>query len=62
MEQTSALQPFVEDFHRARDQFKLDLQRYEAMLTPAEVKQQAIERKQAMAKRKDIRRKRVSDN
>ncbi|XP_030195333.1 transcription factor A, mitochondrial [Gadus morhua] len=50
--------PFVEDFQRARDQFKLDLKRYEAKLTPAEFEQQAIERKQVMAKRKEIRRKR----
>lgn len=41
------------------EKFKEDLQRYQAQLTPAQIQQQALERKQKMAKRKAIRKKRV---
>ncbi|KAK2815437.1 hypothetical protein Q5P01_025904 [Channa striata] len=51
-------QPFEEASQRAREQFKLELQGYQAQLTPAQVEQQALEKKQRMAKRKAIRKKR----
>ncbi|KAM9336030.1 transcription factor A, mitochondrial [Symphorus nematophorus] len=51
-------QPFEEASLRAREQFKLDLQQYQAQLTPVQVKQQEVERKQRLARRKAIRRKR----
>lgn len=50
--------PFEEASLRAREQFKVDLQRYQAQLTPAQVQQQALEKRQRMAKRKAIRKKR----
>lgn len=37
----------------------MDLQHYQAQLTPAQIQQQALEKKQKMAKRKAIRKKRV---
>lgn len=54
--------PFEEASLRAREQFKLDLQRYQAQLTPAQVKQQALEKRQRMAKRRAIRKKRELTN
>ncbi|KAG7226551.1 hypothetical protein INR49_003708, partial [Caranx melampygus] len=51
-------QPFQEASQRAREQFKVDLQRYQAQLSPAEVQQQALEKRQKMAKRRAIRKKR----
>lgn len=51
-------QPFQEASLRAREQFKVDLQRYQAQLTPAEVQQQAQEKRQKLAKRRTIRKKR----
>lgn len=50
--------PFEEASVRAREQFKVDLQRYQAQLSPAQVQQEALEKKQRMAKRKAIRKKR----
>ncbi|CAL8284628.1 unnamed protein product [Merluccius merluccius] len=50
--------PFEEASQRARDQFKVDFQRYQDQLSPAEAEQQAAEKKLKMAKRKEIRRKR----
>ncbi|XP_070707678.1 transcription factor A, mitochondrial [Pempheris klunzingeri] len=51
-------QPFQEASLRAREQFKVDLQHYQAQLTPAQVQQQALEKRQKIAKRKAIRKKR----
>lgn len=50
--------PFEEASVRAREQFRLDLQRYQAQLTPAQEQQLALEKRQRIAKRKAIRRKR----
>ncbi|XP_041670802.1 transcription factor A, mitochondrial [Cheilinus undulatus] len=50
--------PFQEASQQAREQFKLDLQSYEAQLTPAQLKQQTLERRQRLAKRRAIRKKR----
>ncbi|XP_044034268.1 transcription factor A, mitochondrial [Siniperca chuatsi] len=55
-------QPFEEASLRAREQFKVDLQRYQAQLTPAQVQQQALEKRQRLAKRKAIRKKRELTN
>lgn len=46
---------------QAREQFKLDFQHYQAQLTPAQVQQQALEKRQRMAKRKANRKKRVRE-
>lgn len=54
--------PFQEASVRAREQFKVDLERYQAQLTPAQVQQQTLEKRQRMAKRKAIRRKRELTN
>ncbi|XP_033467413.1 transcription factor A, mitochondrial isoform X2 [Epinephelus lanceolatus] len=51
--------PFEEASLQAREQFKMDLQRYQAQLTPAQVQQQTLEKRQRMAKRKAIRKKRA---
>lgn len=50
--------PFEEASVKAREQFKVDLRRYMAQLTPAQEQQQALEKKQKLAKRKAIRKKR----
>lgn len=55
----SPVQPFEEASLRAREQFKVDLQRYNAQLTPTQIQQQALEKRQRMAKRKALRKKRV---
>ncbi|XP_054457223.1 transcription factor A, mitochondrial [Anoplopoma fimbria] len=54
--------PFEEASVLAREQFKVDLQHYQAQLTPAQVQQQAQEKRQRMAKRKAIRKKRELNN
>ncbi|KAM3591522.1 uncharacterized protein V6R79_003116 [Siganus canaliculatus] len=54
--------PFEEASQRAREQFKVDFERYKALLTPAQVQQQALEKRQRMAKRKAIRKKRELTN
>ncbi|KAM8836361.1 transcription factor A, mitochondrial [Spinachia spinachia] len=54
--------PFEEASLRAREQFKGDLQRYEAQLTPTQIQQQALEKRQRMAKRKALRKKRELTN
>ncbi|MEQ2186410.1 hypothetical protein GOODEAATRI_028162, partial [Goodea atripinnis] len=51
--------PFQEASNQAMKQFKVDLQKYEAQLTPAQLQQQVMEKRQKMAKRKAIRKKRV---
>ncbi|XP_072312976.1 transcription factor A, mitochondrial [Eucyclogobius newberryi] len=50
--------PFEEASVKAREQFKVALQSYMAQLTPAQEAQQALDRKQKLAKRKAIRKKR----
>ncbi|XP_054623873.1 transcription factor A, mitochondrial isoform X3 [Dunckerocampus dactyliophorus] len=55
-------QPFEDAFLREKEQFEIDLKHYQAQLTPAEVQQQAIEKRQRMAKRKAIRKKRELTN
>uniref|UniRef100_A0A672YRA9 Transcription factor A, mitochondrial n=1 Tax=Sphaeramia orbicularis TaxID=375764 RepID=A0A672YRA9_9TELE len=50
--------PFEEASVRAREQFKVDLQRYQAQLSPAQAQQQALEKRARTAKRKAIRKKR----
>ncbi|KAK7919523.1 hypothetical protein WMY93_010807 [Mugilogobius chulae] len=50
--------PFEEASVKAREQFKVDLQRYMSKLTPEQTQQQVLERKQRLAKRKAIRKKR----
>ncbi|CAN9509273.1 unnamed protein product [Ophioblennius macclurei] len=54
--------PFEEASIRAREQFKVDLQYYQARLSPEQLQQQAQEKRQRMAKRKAIRRKRELTN
>lgn len=51
-------QPFQEASLRDREKFKIDLQQYQAQLSPAQVQQQALEKRQRLAKRKAIRKKR----
>lgn len=51
-------QPFEEAFVKAKEQFKVDLERYKAQLTPAQVQQEALEKRQKLVKRKAIRKKR----
>ncbi|XP_034415150.1 transcription factor A, mitochondrial [Cyclopterus lumpus] len=55
-------QPFEEASVRAREQFKVDLEHYQAQLSPAQVQQQVLEKRQRMAKRKAIRKKRELTN
>lgn len=50
--------PFEEASVKDREQFKVDLQRYMAQLTPAQEQEQALDKKQRLAKRKAIRKKR----
>lgn len=51
-------QPFQEAFVRAREQFKVDLERYQAQMTPAQLQQQSLEKRQRLDKRRAIRKKR----
>ncbi|KAM4715647.1 transcription factor A, mitochondrial [Anableps anableps] len=51
-------QPFQDASVQAMKQFKVDLQKYQAQLTPAQLQQQALEKRQRMTKRKAIRKKR----
>uniref|UniRef100_A0A1A8SF99 Transcription factor A, mitochondrial n=1 Tax=Nothobranchius rachovii TaxID=451742 RepID=A0A1A8SF99_9TELE len=51
-------QPFQEASHQAMEQFKVDLQKYKAQQTPAQLQQQALEEKTRRRKRKAIRKKR----
>lgn len=55
-------QPFQEASLRAMEQFKVDLKRYQAQLTPAQLQQQAQEKRRRKAKRKTIRKKRELTN
>ncbi|XP_042364028.1 transcription factor A, mitochondrial [Plectropomus leopardus] len=50
--------PFQEAYQQAREQFKVDFERYQAQLTPVQVRQQALEKSQRLAKRKASRKKR----
>uniref|UniRef100_A0A8C6T8E7 Transcription factor A, mitochondrial n=1 Tax=Neogobius melanostomus TaxID=47308 RepID=A0A8C6T8E7_9GOBI len=46
--------PFEEASVKAREQFRVDLKRYMAQLTPVQEKQQALDKEQMLAKRKSI--------
>lgn len=50
--------PFEEASVRDREKFKVDLERYKAQLTPAQVQQQTQDMREKMAKRKAVRKKR----
>ncbi|KAM4624081.1 transcription factor A, mitochondrial [Polymixia lowei] len=54
--------PFEEASLQARERFKVDFQQYQAQLTPAQSEQQVLEKRQRMAKRKAIRKKRELTN
>ncbi|XP_019938832.2 transcription factor A, mitochondrial [Paralichthys olivaceus] len=54
--------PFEEAFQLAKEKFKVDFERYQAQLTPAEIQQKSLEKKERMAKRKAIRKKRELTN
>lgn len=55
----SGLKPFQEASLQERERFKVELQKYQAQLTPDQLQQQTMEKRQRMAKRKAIRKKRV---
>ncbi|KAM6896917.1 transcription factor A, mitochondrial [Xenentodon cancila] len=55
-------QPFQEASLQERERFKLELQKYQAQLTPDQLQQQTVEKRQRMAKRKAIRKKRELNN
>lgn len=50
--------PFQEAAQLAWQQFKVDQERYQAQLTPAQLKQQALEKKERIVKRRAYRKKR----
>ncbi|KAM3843258.1 transcription factor A, mitochondrial-like [Diretmus argenteus] len=50
--------PFEQPYLQAMEKYKADLQKYRAQLTPAQVQEEAMEKREKMAKRKAIRRKR----
>ncbi|XP_054877217.1 transcription factor A, mitochondrial [Poeciliopsis prolifica] len=50
-------QPFQQASVQAMKQFKVDLQKYQAQLSPAQLQQQVLEKRQRRAKRKAIRKK-----
>ncbi|CAL9699634.1 unnamed protein product [Knipowitschia caucasica] len=50
--------PFEEASVKAREQYKVDLKSYTAQLSPEQERQQALDKKQRLAKRKAIRKKR----
>ncbi|TNN47040.1 Transcription factor A, mitochondrial [Liparis tanakae] len=54
--------PFEEASVRDRERFKVELERYQAQLSPEQLQQQALEKKERMAKRKAIRKKRELTN
>lgn len=54
--------PFEEASVSARQQFKAELQRYQAQLSPAQTAAQAEERRMRLAKRKAVRKKRELTN
>ncbi|XP_034427109.1 transcription factor A, mitochondrial [Hippoglossus hippoglossus] len=54
--------PFEEASLLARQKFKVDFQHYQALLTPAQVEQQSLEKRERLAKRKAIRKKRELTN
>ncbi|XP_077595006.1 transcription factor A, mitochondrial [Stigmatopora nigra] len=51
-------QPFEDAFLREKEVFKVNLQQYQAQLTPEQIEQQVFDKRQRMAKRKAIRKKR----
>lgn len=50
--------PYHDAFLEASEQFKVDLERYKAQLSPAQLQQQALEKSQRQDKRRAIRKKR----
>ncbi|XP_034049795.1 transcription factor A, mitochondrial isoform X2 [Thalassophryne amazonica] len=50
-------QPFNEEFLQARRQYNMDLQHYQAQLTPAQRKQEALDKRQSIDKKNAIRKK-----
>lgn len=54
------MQPFQDESSASRGQYKLDLEKYKAQLTPEQTAALAVEKRQKVAKRKAIRRKKVS--
>ncbi|XP_061667177.1 transcription factor A, mitochondrial [Syngnathoides biaculeatus] len=54
-------QPFQDEFIREKEQFEVELQHYQARLTPAQVEQEKLEKKQKNAKRTAIRKKREAN-
>ncbi|XP_061912405.1 transcription factor A, mitochondrial [Entelurus aequoreus] len=52
-------QPFEDAFLREKEQFNIDLKNYRAQLTPEEIQQEVIEKRERLAKRKAIRKKRM---
>ncbi|XP_057681355.1 transcription factor A, mitochondrial [Corythoichthys intestinalis] len=54
--------PFEDAYLREKEVFKVNLQKYQAQLTPQQIEQQAIEKRQRMAKRKAIRKKREANS
>ncbi|XP_059180548.1 transcription factor A, mitochondrial [Centropristis striata] len=55
---TEQKRPFEEAALRAREQFKVEVKKYEATLTSGQLLQQTLEKKRRIAKRKAIRKKR----
>lgn len=51
-------QPYEDAFLKAKEQFKVDLEHYKAQLSPAQLQQQALEKRQRLDKRRAIRKKR----
>ncbi|XP_049614544.1 transcription factor A, mitochondrial [Syngnathus scovelli] len=51
-------QPYEDAFLRDNEQFKKELQRYKDQLTPEQIQQQVIEKRDRLARRKAIRKKR----
>ncbi|XP_061562467.1 transcription factor A, mitochondrial [Phycodurus eques] len=53
--------PFEEEFTQEKEEFKIALQHYRAQLTPAQIEQQTLEKRQTMAKKAAIRKKREAN-
>ncbi len=54
------MQPFQNESSASREQYKLALEKYKAQLTPEQTAALAVEKQQKVAKRKSIKRKKVS--
>ncbi|XP_061612872.1 transcription factor A, mitochondrial isoform X2 [Phyllopteryx taeniolatus] len=53
--------PFEDEFIQEKEEFKRVLQRYRAQLTPAQIEQQRLEKRETMAKKAAIRKKREAN-